>query len=173
MRFVPAEGLILEDILDATYPLWNEGLTRDAYGKWNAAQLKTAWGRGHLRRFALLDDRGRWVAAAKRYLWPMRLDGVDGVMCGVGAVFTRQEERGRGYGHAIVNQLVEHARGEGATVAGLFSERMRDMGAMIRFFETGLYVADTSVQAELFGPVPTMEETVRKMLIELGIPLQA
>jgi len=63
-------------------------------------------------------------------------------------------------------------RGVG-TVAGLFSERMRDMGAMIRFFETGLYVADTSVQAELFGPVPTMEETVRKMLIELGIPLQA
>jgi uncharacterized protein YbjT (DUF2867 family) len=55
---------------------------------------------------------------------------------------------------------------------GLFSERMRDMGAMIRFFETGLYVADTTVQAELFGPVPTMEQSVRKMLVELGIPVQ-
>jgi uncharacterized protein YbjT (DUF2867 family) len=62
-------------------------------------------------------------------------------------------------------------RGVG-TVAGMFSERMRDMIAMVRYFETGLYVADTTAQAELFGPVPTMEETVRKMLVELRIPVQ-
>ncbi len=60
-------------------------------------------------------------------------------------------------------------RGVGA-VAGVFSEQMRDMVSMIRYFETGAYVADTTVQAELFGPVPTVEETVRKMLTELGLP---
>jgi len=91
MQFVVAEGPILEEILDATYPVWNEGLTRDAYARWNAAQLRTTWGAEHLRRFALLDDRGRWVASAKRYLWPIRLDGVDCLMCGLGAVFTRPE----------------------------------------------------------------------------------
>jgi len=98
-------------------PLWNEGLTREGYGRWNAIQLRTKWGRDHLLRFALLDDSGRWVASAKRYLWPMRLDGVDGIMCGFGAVFTRPEERGRGYAGLIIDQVIERARGEGATVA--------------------------------------------------------
>jgi GNAT superfamily N-acetyltransferase len=122
MQFVAAEGPILEEILDATYPVWNEGLTRDAYARWNAAQLRTTWGADHLRRFALLDGRGRWVASAKRYLWPIRLDGVDGVMCGLGAVFTRPEERGRGYAGMMIERLIEQSRGEGAMIAGLFSE---------------------------------------------------
>jgi predicted N-acetyltransferase YhbS len=122
VRLVVAEGTILEDIIDATYPIWNEGLTREGYARWNAAQLKTAWGKEHLRRFALVDDRDRWVATAKRYLWPVRLDGAEGMMCGLGAVFTRPDERGRGYGALIVNQLIERAREAGATVAGLFSE---------------------------------------------------
>jgi GNAT superfamily N-acetyltransferase len=122
VHLVVAEGPVLEDIIDATYPIWNEGLTRDGYARWNASQVKTAWGKDHLCRFALLDDRSRWVATAKRYLWPMRLDDADGIMCGLGAVFTRPDERGHGYGGLIVNQLVERARDEGATVAGLFSE---------------------------------------------------
>jgi GNAT superfamily N-acetyltransferase len=121
-ELVTAEGPILEEILDATYPVWHEGLTRDAYARWNAAQLQTAWGANHLRRFALLDDRGRWVASAKRYLWPIRLDGVDTVMCGVGAVFTRPEDRGRGHAATIIERLIEQSRREGAVLAGLFSE---------------------------------------------------
>src|ERR1051326_978000 len=122
MKLVVAEGHILEQILDATFPLWSEGLTRDAYAKWNAAQMRTPWGKQHLQRFALVDERGRWVASAKRYRHSVRLDGVNGTMCGIGAVFTREDERGRGYGAAIVEQLVAHARDEGALVAGLFSE---------------------------------------------------
>jgi GNAT superfamily N-acetyltransferase len=154
VRLVPAEGPILDEILDATYPIWNEGLTREAYGKWNAAQLKTAWGRDHLRRFALLDDRGRWVAAAKRYLWPMRLDGVDAIMAGVGAVFTRPEERGRGYGGTVVNQLVEHARGEGATIAGLFSEIGEQYYERLGFVTVPLDEVDIEVERK--GGAPAM-----------------
>src|SRR5262249_435556 len=52
----------------------------------------------------------------------VRLDGVEGTMFGIGAVFTREQERGQGYGAAIVERLVEQAREEGALVAGLFSE---------------------------------------------------
>ena len=122
MRLVVAEGDILESILDATCPLWSEGLTRDAYARWNAAQMRTPWGKQHLQRFALIDDSGRWVASAKRYRLSVRLDGVDGTMFGIGAVFTREDERGRGYGSAIVEQLVAQARNENALVAGLFSE---------------------------------------------------
>ena len=52
-------------------------------------------------------------------------------------------------------------------IGGLFLPWLRDMTAMGRYFETGKYVADTRVQAELFGPVATIEDTARRMLVEL------
>ena len=36
MRLVAADGTILEEIIDATYPIWNEGLTRGGYARWAA-----------------------------------------------------------------------------------------------------------------------------------------
>jgi len=44
-----------------------------------------------------------------------------------------------------------------------------DMMAMFRFFQTGKYVADTRRQAELFGPVPRVEDAARQMLAGLGL----
>ena len=44
-----------------------------------------------------------------------------------------------------------------------------DMTAMFRFFQTGNYVADTRRQAELFGPVPRIEDAARQMLTGLGL----
>jgi len=152
MKLVVAEGAILEEIIDATYPLWNEGLTRDGYGRWNALQLRTKWGKDHLLRFALLDDGGRWVASAKRYLWPITLDGVDGVMCGLGAVFTRPEERGRGYAGHIIELLIERCRGEGATVAGLFSEIGEALYKRIGFVTVPLDEVDVHVERKDGSP---------------------
>ena len=152
MRLVAAEGPILEEILDATYAIWSEGLTRDNYARWNAAQMRTAWGKDHLRRFALVDDRGRWVASAKRYLLPMRLDGVQGVMCGLGAVFTRREERGRGYAGEIINQLIDRSRGEGATVAGLFSEIGEELYRRLGFVTVPMDEVDIEVDRKHGAP---------------------
>ena len=122
MRVVVAEGLLLERILDLTYPVWSEGLTRRAYGRWNIAQTRTAWGRDRLHRFALLDARGDLLATAKRYRFDMRLDGRDGWMCGFGAVFTPPERRGRGYSTQLLEALIDRSREEGALLASLFSE---------------------------------------------------
>jgi uncharacterized protein YbjT (DUF2867 family) len=44
-----------------------------------------------------------------------------------------------------------------------------DMMAMFRFFLTGKYVADTRRQAELFGPVPKVDDAARQMLAGLGL----
>jgi GNAT superfamily N-acetyltransferase len=152
MKLVVAEGAILEEVIDATFPIWNEGLTRDGYARWNAAQMRTSWGKDHLQRFALLDDRGRWVASAKRYLWPMRLDGVDGTMCGFGAVFTRPEERGRGYAGVIIEQLIERARAEGAAVAGLFSEIGEALYRRLGFVTVALDEVDVHVERKDGAP---------------------
>jgi GNAT superfamily N-acetyltransferase len=122
LRLVLAEGALLERILDQTYPVWNEGLSRQAYRQWNTAQRRTVWGRERLHRFALVDEQGDVVASAKRYRFDVRIGDRHGWMCGIGAVFTPEAHRGRGYASTLVERLVDDASREGALVAGLFSE---------------------------------------------------
>ena len=43
-------------------------------------------------------------------------------MCGIGAVFTRPEWRGRGHASALIERMLDDARRQGALMAGLFSE---------------------------------------------------
>jgi hypothetical protein len=45
---------------------------------------------------------------------------------------------------------------------------VKDMAAMMRWFETGKYVADTSRQREVFGPVPTAEDAITRFVRSLG-----
>lgn len=122
MPVVAAEGPLLEHILDLTYPVWHEGLTRRAYGAWNAAQRRTAWGRDRLARMALVDAAGTLLASLKRYRFDVRIDGCDGWACGIGAVHTPPDRRGRGHARELVETVLDDARRDGALVATLFSE---------------------------------------------------
>jgi len=44
----------------------------------------------------------------------------------------------------------------------------KDIGAMVAWFETGNFVADTTRQAEVFGPVPTPENAIARFAARLG-----
>jgi uncharacterized protein YbjT (DUF2867 family) len=61
-------------------------------------------------------------------------------------------------------------RAAGAVV-GRFNPMVSDMAAMLGWFQTGRYVADTSRQREVFGPVPTAKEAIAKLLSSLGLPI--
>lgn len=60
--------------------------------------------------------------------------------------------------------------GVGAVV-GRFVPMVGDLAAMLAWFETGRYVADTTKQAEVFGQVPTAEDAVARFATVLGHPL--
>ena len=122
MRIVTARGDLLETILDETYAIWHEGLSRKAYGQWNAAQMRTAWGARHLERVALVDDDGTLLSSAKRYRFRVRVDGRRLAMCGIGALFTPPDRRGRGFAGELIERILEQERAEGASLAALFSE---------------------------------------------------
>jgi hypothetical protein len=118
---VPAEGVILERVLDTTYPLWNGGLSRHAYGTLDAAQMKTAWGRGHRRRFALVDG-AHVLASAAQYDLAAILDQRPVRICGIGSIFSEPAHRHTGHAEELVDRLLDHAARNGAAMALLFSD---------------------------------------------------
>jgi hypothetical protein len=44
----------------------------------------------------------------------------------------------------------------------------KDLAAMMGWFQTGKYVADTARQAEVFGTPPTAEDAVGRLVTSLG-----
>jgi predicted N-acetyltransferase YhbS len=132
MQLVSATGQILESALDESYPLWGEGLTRPDYGRYNAAQLRTDWGAGHLARVALVEN-GRLLATAKRYDLVARIDGHRRPLLGIGAVFTPPDLRGRGFARRLIDLMIADAAAQGVTGALLFSEIGPDYYARLGF----------------------------------------
>src|SRR5258705_8071662 len=114
------QGPYLQQVLDHSYPVWHEGLSRTAYGRYYAAQVATPWGRGPLQRLALVE-KGEVLASAKLYAFDVILDRVPFRIAGIGALFTAPAHRGRGHARALVDQLLERAAAEGADLALLFS----------------------------------------------------
>jgi uncharacterized protein YbjT (DUF2867 family) len=54
------------------------------------------------------------------------------------------------------------------TVLGPVVPMVKDMAAMLDWFQTGRYVADTTRQREVFGTVPAAEDAVARFLTSLG-----
>ena len=120
-QLVRADGQLHELILDQTFPLWHDGLSRAQYGHYNHAQMRTAWGTRGLARVALAEG-DCVLASAKRYDLAAVFEGRPIRGIGIGAVFTPPDLRGRGYGRAIVSAMVDAAARDGAGLAILFSE---------------------------------------------------
>ncbi|MEO6212043.1 MAG: GNAT family N-acetyltransferase [Vicinamibacterales bacterium] len=122
MRLVVAGGDVLEQILQESHGIWGDGLTLRGYRQYNLAQLRTPWGADRLCRYALLDERGTVLTSAKRYYLRARVEGREVDAVGLGAVYTPERQRGRGYAASIVNRLVADASARGVELALLFSE---------------------------------------------------
>ncbi len=121
MTLVTATGPLLERVMDGTYPIWNEGISREAFSRWNLALMATPWGREHLTRVALVEGDAI-LASAKRYILRASVGDRRVSVLGIGAVFTPPERRGRGHARALIDALLDEAAGEGHHFALLFSE---------------------------------------------------
>jgi uncharacterized protein YbjT (DUF2867 family) len=55
-----------------------------------------------------------------------------------------------------------------AAVVGPFSPMVKDTDAMLRWFQSGGYVADPTRQREVFGEVPTAEDAISRFVGSLG-----
>jgi predicted N-acetyltransferase YhbS len=152
-NLVPAAGEYLEQILDDTFPLWNDGLSRERYAQFWEAQRRTPWGSTHLDRVALLEN-GRVISSAKRYDLSARIEGRIRRVLGIGAVFTPPEKRGRGAAGRLLEAILETAEAEGYEYAMLFSEI--DPAFYQRLDFVPIPVVESRLEVTLKGGAPAM-----------------
>jgi hypothetical protein len=119
-KVVAAEGAALQRIVATTPLAAYSGLSREAFLKYEAAQAKTAWALSHRRRFALVHA-GDVLASAERYDLTGRLDRQPIAICGIASVHSGGTGvDGRKVESALVEQLLDDARRDGADLALLF-----------------------------------------------------
>lgn len=148
LTVVPAEGTILERILDATYPVLHQGLSREAFAKCDAAQRKTTWALRHQRRLALMEGVDL-LASAQRYDLTGTVDGQLVRICGIAAVSTDPARDDGCHAWVLVDRLIDDARRDGADLALLFTTTDRtgyalDSFEVIPTVDVELEVAESS-----------------------------
>ncbi len=130
-EFIRAGDSLVEQIVKDSYHIWNEGLSLDHYRRWNDIQTRTAWGKGHIWRVALVEG-GEYLASAKWYDFECEFKGSTFLgstfagskvrVLGIGAVFTPENQRGRGRAKELIAKMLAQAEREGYQAAVLFSE---------------------------------------------------
>jgi len=58
-------------------------------------------------------------------------------------------------------------------VMGRFNPMVKDLAAMIGWFQSGRYVAGTARQREVFGEPPAAEDAIRRLVALLGHPVRS
>jgi len=126
------DGPLVEAVLDETYPIWGQGLAREAYSRWNRAQAQTVWGRTHFRRVGFVKD-GAVLASAKTYALSCRIGSTPANLVGIGALFVSPAVRRRSYGRALLDEISDDAARRGCAGVLLFSEIGPDFYARAGF----------------------------------------
>ena len=135
MRLEPiAPAEYVRAVLPYSQTLWAGSRSFDAYVDEFRAIAASAWGRRRFRTIGLYLD-GALVASLKRYERVLRCGERTFRAAGIGAVFTPEPLRARGYATALLGAFLDAERAGGTDVAYLFS----DIGP--RFYEQLGFIA--------------------------------
>jgi predicted N-acetyltransferase YhbS len=122
MRIIPLSAdEYVRDVLPHSAAMWAEGRTFDDYAADFRAVATTGFGKRRFRTLGFALD-GALVASCKRYQREVRCGERQMRAAGIGAVFTPQEFRGRGYATAFLGALLDAERAAGTDLVFLFSD---------------------------------------------------
>lgn len=111
----------VRDVLPHSQPLWAGARSFEEYVAEFRATSASTWGRRRFRTIGLRVD-GALVASCKRYERALRCGERTYRAAGIGAVFTPDALRGRGYATALLGAFLDAERAAGSDCAYLFSD---------------------------------------------------
>ena len=109
------------EVLPLTAELWAGERTRARYIEHSAQIARCGYGRRHYRTVGLYDQE-QLLASFKRYERTLRSGSERLRAVGIGAVFTPEAFRGRGYASAMLALELDRALADGIDFAFLFSD---------------------------------------------------
>jgi predicted N-acetyltransferase YhbS len=120
LEVIAPDGYVRE-VLPRSHALWGGARTFETYAGEFRATAASGWGK---RRFRTLGLRvgGELVASCKRYERVLRCGERTYAAAGIGAVFTPEELRGRGYATVLLGAFLDAERDAGTDLAYLFSD---------------------------------------------------
>jgi GNAT superfamily N-acetyltransferase len=120
-RYVPQlDRSEIDEAARQNHALWGSGRSEVEHLAYTAAQLVQA-GPELLRYVGLVSAQGL-VASSKRYGLLVRAGGREARALGIGAVFTRESERGKGHAPALIRSMIREAKDLGYAAAILYSD---------------------------------------------------
>ena len=117
---VLARGAVLDRVLDARWRASGEGLNRQAFGRFHAAQMKTAWASRCQSTCALIAGE-TILASAERYELAGVFDGRPIGVCGIGSVRSEPSPHGAAHARTLIETILDGAEAAGVEMAVLFS----------------------------------------------------
>ncbi|HKU82002.1 MAG TPA: GNAT family N-acetyltransferase, partial [Candidatus Tumulicola sp.] len=122
------------EVLPLTAPLWAGRRDFATYSTQVLEIARSPYGRRYYGTAGLFDGR-EMVASFKRYVRAAHLGLRRLRALGIGAVFTPEKFRGRGYASAMLASELDRARAAGFDVAYLFSDIAPQFYAQLGFAE--------------------------------------
>jgi hypothetical protein len=146
---VPDEGPMRTRVLDGEHAHLRPALSRAAYGRLDAAQMKTPWGSGHRRRYALVGrskiaSGKTLLASARQHDWPAVLDGRAVRVCAISAAIAHTPHGRTEDVATLVDALIDDTARGGFDVAIVLCEMDAAWG--IRARVEGLAIADVELR---------------------------
>lgn len=120
LRRLPIADYV-RDVMPQTAALWTGRRDFDTYVEQLLAIAESAYGKRHYRTFGLFDGE-TLVASFKRYDRTARIGSAALRTFGIGAVFTPEPYRGRGYASVMLAAALDAGRANGYDAAFLFSD---------------------------------------------------
>jgi len=111
----------IREVLPRSRTLWAGARTFDEYVAEFRATANSAWGKRRFRIAGLRIDEAL-VASCKRYQRVLRCGERTYAAAGIGAVFTPEELRGRGFATAMIAAFLDAERAAGTDLVYLFSD---------------------------------------------------
>jgi len=116
-----ATWIELLPVLRENFALWSAGMKQGVYKEYLFQQINHTWARRHFR-YVIFKENGRAVSSCKLYEFEFASRGQTYSFLGIGAVFTLNAFRGRGYATKMLEEVIELARSEERAGLLLFSD---------------------------------------------------
>ncbi len=124
-------------VFRATHKIWSAGLGLRDYLSYNESQQKSIWGKKNLSLVGIKDNNGEVVTNCKLYQLNLHGRGKEYRFYGIGAVYTRAQNRHQGLASDMLEELVEQALAEDIDGLLLFSDIGADFYNSHGFYPLG------------------------------------